>query len=159
MISFNQALYLWRKERKLTQEGLARLSGISRPNLSIMEQGGKDVTLATLRRLAQALRIRPGILADGIPPGEVSKKRLSRESLDRIARSLRGEPIKLSHDEEKLASRLEILMKQKLHLTARYGRSLPRTARQEKEAWLRIRSEYGMDQLMNLLSRVNKLSR
>lgn len=86
MLSIGRAVYLWRAERKLTQEQLARATGISRPNLSDLERGKRELSLASLRSLASALQITPGILADGIPPLAVQGPlEFSRQELDRIA--------------------------------------------------------------------------
>ena len=65
---FGQTLFLWRLDRHLSQAALAQRAGIPRPNLSLMERGKREVTLGTLRALAVALDVRPGILADGVLP-------------------------------------------------------------------------------------------
>jgi hypothetical protein len=57
---------------------------MSRPNLSAVERGDREVTLRTLRSLALALDIRPGLLADGVTPGAEAPP-LGRASLERIA--------------------------------------------------------------------------
>jgi transcriptional regulator with XRE-family HTH domain len=49
------ALKRLRLERGLTQAALAELCGIAQPNLAAMERGRRQATLATLRRLADAL--------------------------------------------------------------------------------------------------------
>lgn len=158
MLSLGRTLYLWRRERGLSQEALARLAGVSRPNLCVIEREGRDITLATLKRIARALQIRPGLLADGIPPRETSRKRWTRENLDRMARWLAGESFPLSGKERKFALLARSLMKRKLGLTGRYGRRLPRTAREERKDWLMAKAEFGISELENLLSRVQKIS-
>jgi len=163
MHPLGETIYLWRRERGLTQDELSRGAGISRPNLSRLEQGARDVTVGTLRRLAEALRVRPGWLVDGVPPEAPTRRRLSRESLDRIARWLTGgtrggKRASLSREEREIARMLQSLMKRKLGLTKDYGRSLPRTAREERENLVKAKIKLSRGEMQNLLSRVNKIS-
>jgi len=76
----------WRLARGMTQAHLAHAARIPRPNLSAIERGDREVTLKTLRALALALDLRPGVLADGIPPVAANTP-LSRARLERIARA------------------------------------------------------------------------
>lgn len=86
MTPFGETLRLWRLERGWTQEALARRAGISRPNLSAIERGRREVNLRTLRALAAALEVRPGLLADGTAPSALPPLRsLGREALERVA--------------------------------------------------------------------------
>jgi DNA-binding XRE family transcriptional regulator len=50
-------LKLWRDYRGLTQLQLAKASGIKREMISQMESGQKNGAIATLKKLAKALRI------------------------------------------------------------------------------------------------------
>lgn len=151
MVSLGQTVYLWRKSRRLTQAELARRSRISRPNLTRIEQG-RDLTLETLRRLAQALQVRPGILADGIPPRGFSKKTFSRESLDRIARGVLGKRAGLSPAESEFASLIQSFVKCKtgFHLKGR-------TSREEQKSWLEAKVRFGSAAVHNVLGRLDKL--
>jgi transcriptional regulator with XRE-family HTH domain len=81
---FGETVLLWRLDRGLTQAELARAARVSRPNLSAIERGERDVTLGTLRSLALALEIKPGVLADGVAPHGDGKP-LSRAALERVA--------------------------------------------------------------------------
>lgn len=65
MIPFGQAVLLWRLHRGLTQQTLAVKARVPRSNLSAIERGKREVSLRTLRSLALALEVRPGVLADG----------------------------------------------------------------------------------------------
>lgn len=47
-----------RKEKKLSQEDIAALTGIARPNISRIENGKYDPTLEILTKLALALDMR-----------------------------------------------------------------------------------------------------
>lgn len=48
-----------RKERGLTQERLAELSGLSQQYISGLEQGRRNPTVVTLHELATALEVEP----------------------------------------------------------------------------------------------------
>src|SRR5690242_1774814 len=87
MIPFGRCLLLWRLERGLSQAALAQKAGIPQPNLSDMERGERDVSLRTLRALALALGIKPGLLADGIGPQGPEFAALTRPQLERIAQA------------------------------------------------------------------------
>lgn len=69
MLPFGETVLAWRLARGLTQAALANLARVSRPNLSAIERGQREVTLGTLRALAVALDVRPGVLVDGVSPG------------------------------------------------------------------------------------------
>lgn len=47
-----------RIEKGLNQEQLSRLSGMKQPHISLLEKGGKNVTLETLIRICRALEIK-----------------------------------------------------------------------------------------------------
>jgi transcriptional regulator with XRE-family HTH domain len=92
MHPFGETVLAWRLARGMTQSELARTARIPRPNLSAIERGDREVTLKTLRALALALDVRPGVLADGMPP-DAGTRPLSRTRLERIARAaVRGTP-------------------------------------------------------------------
>jgi transcriptional regulator with XRE-family HTH domain len=78
----------------MTQVELAQKSGVSRPNLSAIERGAREVTLKTLRALAMALDVRPGMLVDGCAPDGFApdgcapkdeRVPLTRAALERVA--------------------------------------------------------------------------
>ncbi len=48
---------IWREYRELTQEGLAKASRVSRVMIAAIESGRKTGGVATLKRLAAALRV------------------------------------------------------------------------------------------------------
>ena len=156
MISLGRNLYLWRVERKLTQNELARRTGISRPNLSVIEQGGRDITVSTLLRLAKELDLSPGILVDGVPPCPVSGKRFSRRDLDRISRFILGERLTLKKEEHKFAELLAPLLERKILQSRGHLTALPRTARKEKRNWILLRANYHPDDVKTAIARVSE---
>lgn len=55
---FGSRLTELRKERKMTQEKLADLAGLTRVYISGIEQGKRNVSLEVIAQLAQALDIK-----------------------------------------------------------------------------------------------------
>ena len=55
---FGKRLMQLRKERKISQETLAELSGLNRPYISGIEQGKRNVSLEVMESLAKALEIK-----------------------------------------------------------------------------------------------------
>lgn len=64
LIRFGQRLAKLRKERGLSQEGLALKSGISRSYLGGVERGQRNISLVTIQRLAKTLEITLSHLMD-----------------------------------------------------------------------------------------------
>jgi transcriptional regulator with XRE-family HTH domain len=67
------ALRVIRERSGLSLTELARTAGISQPHLSNLERGRRQASPATVRRLADALRVPvPALLADDeAPPGPI----------------------------------------------------------------------------------------
>ena len=59
MFPLGDTLYLWRTQRGVTQQALARASELPRPAVSALERGALDPTLRTIRRVADGLGIPP----------------------------------------------------------------------------------------------------
>jgi DNA-binding XRE family transcriptional regulator len=57
------AVKIWREYRGLTQASLAKVSKVSRPMIAAMEAGHKNGGIATLKKLAVALKVDLGQLA------------------------------------------------------------------------------------------------
>ncbi|UCH81332.1 MAG: helix-turn-helix domain-containing protein [Nitrospiraceae bacterium] len=154
MLTFGDNLLLWRLHRSLSQERLAALADLPRPNLSDIEKGKRDVTLSTIRSLANALNISPGTLVNAEPPKpEHWKENLPRDAMERIARSvaLGIQP------EDPSEQNISILLNDVLHcnLQSVQGRkrhlSLP--GRKSDRAWLLLRALYPAELLNSLLMR------
>ncbi len=156
-LSFGKTVYLWRESQGLTQEVLAKRAGLSRPNLSMIEQDARDVTLGTARRIASALELEAGILVDGIAPNSTKSTVLGRVQLDRISRCLLGEAIRLKGGEKEIANLIQSITKQKLR-TTQTSRTLPKTAREEKRNWQKLKALLRDEEIQNLLSRLDKRS-
>ena len=156
MHSVGHAIYLWRANRGLTQTAVAGLSGVSRPNLSAIEQGARDITIQTLRRIASALGASPGALVDGIGPETSSHfhEKHDRYSLDRIARRAAGQSLKTSREERRIAGDLTSIMKSKTRLASK--KNIPSSIRAGDAALLRLKTDLGPDVLEHLIRRVEK---
>ena len=151
MTPFGQNVLLWRIHRGLTQEELAVRARMSRPNLSAIERGRREVSLTTLRALAMALDVNPGSLVDGISPAVVPNSAFSRKTLERIAEAVwKGSPLP-SAKEKKLAD----LLRQLLHSR----KNLKRGKRSTERAWLQLKSAYPTQVIQTLIERVRNWER
>lgn len=149
-------MWLWRLKRGLTQDRLARRARIPRPNLSRIEQGGREVSLRTLRALAAALDIRPGLLVDGIPPpGSGVPAALSRQALERVAdRVVSGKPLR-SPEERKLADGVGHMIRPRaLAAGRRLGAKPIRGRRMKDAAWLELTASYPPEIVRSLVQRI-----
>ena len=146
MIPFGQNVLLWRVHRGLTQEKLAGCARISRPNLSAIERGRREVSLTTLRALALALEVNPGTLVDGIGPVPAQAPVFSRPVLERIADAVWKETPLQSKQEEKLADLLRPLLHPR--------KNLHRGKRSSEMAWLQLKSAYPARIVQTLIERV-----
>lgn len=157
MLPLGQTILLWREKRDLKQEELARKALLSRPNLSAIERGKRDVTLKTLRHLASALDISPGVLADGRPPlYSLDKKTLDRGALERIAEEAAGGKIArnpmegdIAHDLSKLIRSRQVALGIKKGTSRRGGRA-------SYIALMRLKGVLGKDIVNTLLEKTDK---
>ncbi len=53
-----------RLERGLTQEDVSMLSGVHETEISRIEAGKRDPRVSTVRKLAKAVGVRPGVLLE-----------------------------------------------------------------------------------------------
>ena len=154
MITFGDNVLLWRLHRFLSQEQLAVLANIPRPNLSDIERGKRSVTLSTIRSLANALDVLPGTLVNGEPPGSKNiKSDFTREAMERIARSVvQGVPPK-DHSERKIYDLLNEVLQCGLQSAQTIQRSLPLPTRRSARAWLYLRALCSTETINSLIAR------
>jgi len=91
-LSPGQALKTIRELQEMTQEDLARASGISQAAISAMEHDKVKIGLSRARTLARALRVHPAVIVFGDwddPKVEVNKK-APPPKIDRIAAKTRS---------------------------------------------------------------------
>lgn len=156
MLTFGQTVWLWRMHRGLTQGDLARLARIPRPMLSVIEQGQREVSLGTLRALALALGVRPGILADGVPPGlpDAAAATASREAMERVADAVaRGAEVR-EPGERALAEALKRIVRHRADSVGHASRRLRRGKRASEAAWLWLEAAYPREVVRSLLRRI-----
>jgi len=64
--SFGARLQIIRKDKGLSQEKLAELSGLHRTYVSSLERGSRNPTLTTMQAIACALKVEISFLVKGI---------------------------------------------------------------------------------------------
>lgn len=153
MLPIGRTVYLWRTERRLTQDQLARSSGISRPNLSDLERGKRELSLKTLRLLASALQVSPGTLVDGITPLAVQGSlNFSRQELDHIADAAFGDK-KLSGRQGEVAKLIKIFASNRIQ------KEPPSGKRKVNAAWLLFKSSLARETVQALIQRIDDRER
>ena len=155
-LPFGQAVRCWRQQAGLTQQALAKLTRIPQPNLSAIEQSGRAVSLGTIRTLAAALNVRPGMLVDGVPPGVADTRpaALSRQTIERVANAVAFDRPLAVPAERAVADALRALVAHRTRALRRQpGR--PQTVQQQtRVAWTQLKSVYGRSAIEMLADRV-----
>jgi transcriptional regulator with XRE-family HTH domain len=64
MMTFGQFICAQRRERGLPQDAFAKLAGLHRTHISLIERGKRDPGLETIVQLARALDMKPADLLD-----------------------------------------------------------------------------------------------
>ena len=157
-LPFSHNLLLWRSSRNLTQAQLAGRSGIPQPNLSAIERGARDVSLRTLRALAAALQVRPGVLADGIPPAASGgqAEALDRDALERIASAVAGRRVRVRAGERQVVELLKPLVQGRLQALRKTRRVGTYGARTVRLSWMKLRARCSEAVLESLIQRVSE---
>jgi transcriptional regulator with XRE-family HTH domain len=154
MITCGENILLWRLHRSLSQEQLARLSNLPRPNVSDIEKGKRDITLSTIRSLANALDVSPGTLVNGEPPGRDNwKKDFSRKSMERIARSVVQGSSPEDPAEHQIYDLLKEILQCGLHSARNHHTKLPLPTRKSTRAWLYLRALCSIETINSLVNR------
>lgn len=155
-LPFGQTVLVWRLNRGLTQEALARRARIPRPNLSAVERGRREVSLTTLRALAEGLGVRPGVLVDGVAPSDAASapKRWSREALERVAEAVVRNVKPRDPQEHALATTIQQVIRNRLDATRGRGRPIRRDRRRTQGAWLQLETAYPREVIRSLLQRI-----
>ncbi len=146
---------LWRLERGWTQKALAKAVSLPQPNISDIERGKQDVSLKTIRALALALGVKPGMLVDGVPPQNPGTgEEYSRESLERIAdAAVYGTRLK-TDGEAALAKSLKFLLNSRLRAAGLKKGAKNIISRKSDRTWLRL-SQYPNAVVKSLLHRAS----
>jgi len=148
MQPFGDTVLAWRLARGMTQAALATAAGVPRPNLSAIERGDREVTLKTLRALAVALTVKPGVLADGILP-HGDRRPLTRAGLERVALAAVRD-LKLPDPREAtLAKLLRAAVRSQVDSKWRY-----RSARSADRAYFLLKTSETPETVASLVERV-----
>jgi transcriptional regulator with XRE-family HTH domain len=154
MITFGENILLWRLHKSLSQEQLAVLSILPRPNLSDIEKGKRDVTLSTIRSLANALGVSPGTLVNGEPPKRKNwEGDFSRESMERIASSVAQGRLPKDPTERQIYRLLKEVLRCSLQCARARQRHLPLPTRRGDRAWLLLRVLCSAETVNSLIMR------
>ncbi len=155
MLPFGETVLLWRLERRMSQVELARRADVSRPNLSAIERGKREVSLKTLRALAFALGIRPGVLVDGVGPRvSAGGASFSREGLERIADAVvSGNPAR-DEAERELAEIFRVVSRRRLAALKRPSGAPQRARRIMDRSWLKLSAGYPPQVIRSLAQRI-----
>ena len=157
MVSFSENIYLWRIFRGLAQRELAGRAGIPRPNLSAIESGRRDVSLLTLRALAAALGVTPGVLINGIAPLDFKGSKLSRRSLEAIARiSLGGVANFAGLREKNIGMMLSGIIRNRINAERKIYRNVLKRSKGHTADWLMLKAALETQVLNSLLARLDK---
>lgn len=66
LAKFGKKVRKERKERGLSQEALADIAGVHRTYIGMIERGEKNITLANIQKVAEALDLKMSQLLEGI---------------------------------------------------------------------------------------------
>lgn len=156
MIPLGRCVLLWRLNRGLSQGALAVQAGMARPNLSNIEKGKREVSLRTLRALALALGIKPGVLADGVGPDPEGPSKLSRAKLERIAWAVVRNRELRDPRERELAEKMSLLLRPSLGAQGRGTGGRGRGGLAAQRAWLSLSGAHSAGEIKSLIKRVTE---
>jgi len=107
LLTVGERIRLIRKGQGLSQEVLAEKAGVSAPYLGFVERGQKQITLVTLKQIADALGVDVAVLFEGCTAkGKKSPAEAEILALNEAARAMVLEDLKfLRKMAEKLAKR------------------------------------------------------
>ncbi|HBF13779.1 MAG TPA: hypothetical protein DDW49_10435 [Deltaproteobacteria bacterium] len=149
-MNFPHQLQSWRLSKALSVAQLARLSGVSRPNLVNLEGGNKECNLSTLFRLAGALQVTPGTLLDSQPKPEIV---LNRHEADLVARVLLK---KASTKNQKIIRAVQILQPTVISILQVAG--IKKSGVSTRLSRARASYVFGKKGYEQLVTRLNKLA-
>ena len=66
LVAFGKKVREERLKRKLTQEGLAKIAGVHRTYIGMIERGEKNLTLTNLLKISKALNVKTSKLVEDL---------------------------------------------------------------------------------------------
>ncbi len=144
----------WREAKGVTQNQIASLTGISRPNISAFERGHRDITLTTLGKLALALGVSPGQLLDQSPQ---LFTQLNRYEIDEIAEAVVTGKRGVSIEKDRLADDVASLVINLLEAHQALGlKRVRRLSRKDSHRALVKKFLYDETTLKRIMERIPK---
>lgn len=141
MLTIGDHILLLREQRGLTQAQFARLTGVPQPNLSNIEKGKQDITVGTLRRLAQALDVPITYFFEE----PTLSSQWTRERLEQVAQAIAGHKRSLTSSDREIVKYFQAI------LPSTRG---PKLIRQTHAAWISLRRTLDRVTIQNILERV-----
>ena len=144
MLAIGYQITFLRKQKGLTQAGLARRSGIPQPNLSRIERGEQDPTLSTFFKICSSLNVHPAEIFKRSP----KKKHIlwTRSALERVAHSVVGSSENLGEGEREIVELLKDII-------PGFRRRL--SSRRVYQSWSELRQRLSREEIRALLERVH----
>lgn len=145
MFTVGQRLRLERVRGGMSQIELARRTGIAQANLSNIENGKQDITVATLLQICLALGIKPSSVLDPAA-NRPANPRFSRARLEKIAAAVVGARVPSSKEDQGIVGLL------RKNMLAGRGRRL--SAKEATLCWADLRQQLTDEEIRTLLQRV-----
>lgn len=138
----------------MDQKTLANKAGLSQSGLSAIENGRRDLTVSTLRRIASSLGVSPSFLLTGEPVRSLS---LSRHDYDAIARAVASGERCLSHPHNCLADEMAAIFTLKLEAHGLHGfKRISRLKPDNGSRLLKLKIKYGGEIIERLADRIDR---
>ena len=145
MLLIGSVIQQARLQKGLTQARLASLCGIPQPNLSNIERGKRDITIATLRRIAVALSVHPGEFFSDFNP-EPDRMVLSRRRIERLAKVISDRNKPSNSEEREISKWFKKILPDKGKVRVR----------ELNQAWLELRKRFTSQEINSVYERTQE---
>jgi transcriptional regulator with XRE-family HTH domain len=139
-------IYSYRLKKGITQAKLAQKAGIPQPNLSNIEKGKQDLTVSTLKRIAQALEVPAALLLEDRPSGKERPFLLTRPFMEEVAQAVVNPKARVSTKAREMGG----LFRKILPTEGEQAKSLKET----NFDWITLRSKLTSEQIRAIHQRV-----
>ncbi len=153
MNSISLELKLNRLKSHLSQVELGKICGLPQSAISAIENQKRDITVRTLNRICEALKIS----WVNLEPHHSPLENLNRHELDKIALQIITGKRELSDEENKLCDEIELLVLTKLR-AVNVPRPLfyPHRRTFVAKRWSELKTLYSQKLITHLLDRIDK---